>query len=315
MKTRWSGAARALPLVDRLCCSRASRRSARASPSRAPSGASFSLALRASASAARYPARSRPSTRRRRRAEERRVHLRPEQLARVRVEGVVEGVGKARPSPSALLSAGARGPLCRIASKFSVPGSTCPRRRSSAARARRGCCGSTRRDRESAPDRTRASPRRPPASRTSPARWCRRGLAACGSRRRRRGSPVRLVALPALPEAERPARHHRRLAGHRAVAGDDLVQLRAVDEVVVDAVADLRPERGGRRGGGVFHKELHRLHALVLGPLELDAMALAGLETRPGDVVPRQPALAPVVDDQSSSIHILMPALENVLNR
>src|SRR6185503_9470077 len=56
-----------------------------------------------------------------------------------------------------------------------------------------------------------------------------------------------LVALPALPEPQRPARDHRRRPGDTPVAGDDLVQIRAVDEVVVDAVADLGPERGRRR--------------------------------------------------------------------
>ena len=41
---------------------------------------------------------------------------------------------------------------------------------------------------------------------------------------------LRLVALPALPQAEGPARHHRRLAGQPPVAGEHAVEARPVDE-------------------------------------------------------------------------------------
>ena len=52
-----------------------------------------------------------------------------------------------------------------------------------------------------------------------------------------------LVTLARLPEAEDPVGQHCGLAGEEAIAGDDLIGGGAVDEGVVDAVADLRPER------------------------------------------------------------------------
>ena len=107
------------------------------------------------------------------------------------------------------------------------------------------------------------------------------------------------VALPALPQPHRPARDHRRRPGDAPVAGDDAVQLGAVDEVVVDAVAHLRPERG--RGWGCrrrFPEQLHSLHVLVLAPLEPELGAMPRLEPNARHLLPRQPPLAPVVDDQ-----------------
>ena len=109
---------------------------------------------------------------------------------------------------------------------------------------------------------------------------------------------LRLVALAALPEAEGPARHHRRLAGEPPVAGDDAVEARAVDEVVVDAVADLGPERRRSLLRRRLPQQPHRLHPLVLRPLDLQARGAPLLERHAGDVLPGQPALAPVVDDQ-----------------
>ncbi len=105
---------------------------------------------------------------------------------------------------------------------------------------------------------------------------------------------LRLVALPALPEAEGPPRHHRRLAGEAPVAGDHVVEGRAVGEVVVDAVAHLRPE--GRRAllRRRLPREAHRLHPLVLRPLDLQGVA-ALRERHPGEVLPRKPPLPPVI--------------------
>ena len=61
----------------------------------------------------------------------------------------------------------------------------------------------------------------------------------------------RFVSLARLPEAEDPVGEHGGTASEEAIAGDDLIGCGAVDEGVVDAVADLGPERcvgGGRRG-------------------------------------------------------------------
>ena len=51
---------------------------------------------------------------------------------------------------------------------------------------------------------------------------------------------LRLVAVLALPEAVGPFAEHWRRPGQFAIAGDDLVELRAVEEVVVDRRRPLR---------------------------------------------------------------------------
>ena len=48
-----------------------------------------------------------------------------------------------------------------------------------------------------------------------------------------------LIALARLPQAKGPERHHRGVAGDLAIAGDDAVDVRAVAEVIVDAVANV----------------------------------------------------------------------------
>ena len=50
------------------------------------------------------------------------------------------------------------------------------------------------------------------------------------------------VALAALPEAEGPFGHERSLASERAIAADDLIEILAMDEVIVNLVTDLGPE-------------------------------------------------------------------------
>src|ERR1035438_9024017 len=49
-----------------------------------------------------------------------------------------------------------------------------------------------------------------------------------------------LVLVLALPEAVSPAAKERRLAGQFAITGDDLIEIRPVEEVIVDRVGDFR---------------------------------------------------------------------------
>ena len=87
---------------------------------------------------------------------------------------------------------------------------------------------------------------------------------------------LRLVLVFALPEAVCPAAKERHLAGELAIAGDDLVGVRAVDEVVVDAVGD-------------FCAQIERMnetivHAAARGVVPEDAVSVGGDEERNGDV-------------------------------
>ncbi len=50
---------------------------------------------------------------------------------------------------------------------------------------------------------------------------------------------LRGVALPALPETVRPARQHHGATSELAVASDDVVQIFARDEVVIERVGHL----------------------------------------------------------------------------
>ncbi len=108
----------------------------------------------------------------------------------------------------------------------------------------------------------------------------------------------RAVALAALPQPEREARDERRAPGQPPVAGDHVVEVGAVDEPVVDPVADLGPERRGVRPGRRLPLQPQRALALVAPPLEPDLVALAAFGDEPERVPPRQPALAPGVDDE-----------------
>ena len=47
---------------------------------------------------------------------------------------------------------------------------------------------------------------------------------------------LRLVAVLALPESVSPFAKHRRLPGQFAIAGDNLVEIGAIEKVVVDGV-------------------------------------------------------------------------------
>ena len=53
---------------------------------------------------------------------------------------------------------------------------------------------------------------------------------------------LRLVTILALPEAVSPLAEHGSLPGEVAIAGDDLVEVRTVEEVVVDDVGDFRAD-------------------------------------------------------------------------
>ena len=109
---------------------------------------------------------------------------------------------------------------------------------------------------------------------------------------------LRLITLAALPEAERPPRHHRRLSGEAAVASNDSIEVWPVDEVVIDAAGHLGPERRGRVGRGRFPQEPHRSLRLIGGPFESQRIAPPRLEAQAGQVIPGKPALAPVVDHE-----------------
>ena len=64
---------------------------------------------------------------------------------------------------------------------------------------------------------------------------------------------LRFVAVLALPEAVGPPAEQRRLSGELAISGDDLVKLRAINEVVVNRV-------------GHFGADIHHMHEAVVYP-------------------------------------------------
>ena len=105
-----------------------------------------------------------------------------------------------------------------------------------------------------------------------------------------------LVPLARLPQAEDPVGQHGGFAGEEAIAGDDLIGGRAVDEGVIDAVADLRPEGGvcsGRRG-----LPLEGEGGLLLGIiLDLDGVLVPGEKMDEDLIVGGVPVLTPVVHD------------------
>src|SRR5262249_44339590 len=89
-------------------------------------------------------------------------------------------------------------------------------------------------------------------------------------------------------------------AGKAAISGDHPVEIRPVDEVVVNAITDFGPQGGVRIGGGRFPSQLDRLDAaLVFAVFQANAITGAGGQMDPGNVFPREPALAPVVDNQA----------------
>ncbi len=107
------------------------------------------------------------------------------------------------------------------------------------------------------------------------------------------------VALAGLPEAEDPDGHHGCRAGELAIAGDDIVDARAVDEIVVDAVAHFGPE--GSWGVGISGRGFPlkvNVRALLAGPIDFDGARATGFEVNAGEVFPGEPTLAPVVHDE-----------------
>src|SRR5205823_12965696 len=62
---------------------------------------------------------------------------------------------------------------------------------------------------------------------------------------------LRVVPLPALPISVSPLRKQWRFAGQLPIIGNDTVQLRSVEEVIINSLPHFRAERGGvpRRTG------------------------------------------------------------------
>src|SRR5258708_233259 len=109
---------------------------------------------------------------------------------------------------------------------------------------------------------------------------------------------LRFVTLAALPKAKSPARHHRRLAANTAIAGDYLIDLGSINKVVVNTIADFGPERSVCARGRRLPEELHGFFALISGPLKLHTVTMLRFKMDLGHLFPRQPTLAPVVDDE-----------------
>ena len=106
-----------------------------------------------------------------------------------------------------------------------------------------------------------------------------------------------LIALARLPEPEGPVGRYRSFAGEQTVASDDLVDRRSVDELVVDAVANLGPKRGVRIGRRSLPAELQNV--LLLGIVfDADGQLLPRREMDAHLIVPGQPVLAPVIHRQ-----------------
>ena len=53
--------------------------------------------------------------------------------------------------------------------------------------------------------------------------------------------PGGFIALPRLPQAKGPVWQHRCLAGEQTITGNHLVGRRAIHEVIINAIAHLRP--------------------------------------------------------------------------
>ena len=108
----------------------------------------------------------------------------------------------------------------------------------------------------------------------------------------------RLVALAALPQAEGPARHDRSPPRELAIARDHGIEVGAVDEVVVDAVADLGPERGVGAPRRRLPLEAQRGLVVLATPLETQRVSFRPAEPHAYRVPPGQPGLAPGIDEE-----------------
>ena len=91
-----------------------------------------------------------------------------------------------------------------------------------------------------------------------------------------------LIALAALPEAEKPLRHDLRLAGEGAIALDNLITVVACDEVVVKLLHHLAPETEfglllGKDGSQGTKSAIG--FTTIGGPFETELVALASLHT------------------------------------
>ncbi len=109
-----------------------------------------------------------------------------------------------------------------------------------------------------------------------------------------------LVAFAALPETVSPLRQQHRLAGQFAIPGDDLIGVGAGDDVIVDHLPGLGPQRqvlglGRRQRVAVQQRDVAGIDQV---PLDLELVPLARLQREGELVVPRVPVLAPAVDHQ-----------------
>ena len=110
---------------------------------------------------------------------------------------------------------------------------------------------------------------------------------------------LRVVALPALPEAIGPFGHHRRLAGERPVAGDDAIHRVRGDDIIVDRAARLgrHPQRiavGRRKRVVVEERDI----AGVRLPFDPDVDGLARGHRQIEVMIPGVPVLPPAVENQ-----------------
>jgi len=110
---------------------------------------------------------------------------------------------------------------------------------------------------------------------------------------------LRGVALPALPQSQTPFGHEGRPAGEDAVAADHLIEVLAMDEIIVDLIAHLRPEGEGIGRcfpvrGQIFQPDV----PAHMDPLNADLMATALLHGQPRQGRPGQPVLPVVIGHQ-----------------
>src|SRR6185503_13024175 len=82
------------------------------------------------------------------------------------------------------------------------------------------------------------------------------------------------------------------------VAGNHLIDVRAVAEVVINTITYLGPERSVVAGRGSFPEKLNRLFSLVPGPFKLQPVTAFCVQPKLRNVFPLEPALSPVVDDE-----------------
>ncbi len=107
-----------------------------------------------------------------------------------------------------------------------------------------------------------------------------------------------VVFLTALPIAHRPFRHHRSLTGQCAVAGDDVIHVVAIDEIIVNAVLHLTPPAHVHlllRIAWVIHAKSAVSHRSVRFPLYLDGHPFTPLKIHREFIAVGIPCRAPTL--------------------